>query len=159
MSEETKGFKRHEYTFPSSGITVSFRTVSLIVRNDVAVRMALKRPKPDVEQMEVAGVIQDVELDEDPAYIERLEAFDKEVQEEVNRAYVKRAHIEIHYPEWRNEVAEYRADVAPLPDESDEWVFITRIAASGTELNGFMGTLLNAGQPSRAQEDAVKGTF
>ena len=57
MSEETKGFKRHEYTFPSSDITVSFRTVSLIVHNDVAVRMALKRPKPDVQRMEVAGVM------------------------------------------------------------------------------------------------------
>ena len=159
MSEQKSGFRRHSFTFESTGIAVSFRTVSLLVRNDVVTRMAAKRPKPDVERMEVAGVMQDVELDEDPAYIEKLEAFDLQVQEEVNRAYVKRSHLEIEYPGWRDEVAAYRSEVAALEAESDEWIFVTRIAASGREVQSFMGVLLYAGQPSREQEDAVKSSF
>ena len=149
----------HEHKFASTGITVFYRNVSALIAVDVRAAMAKLKPKPPVEMIELAGTMREQENEDDPDYIEAVDDWEVQVNLEINKAYVKRAKFKFDYPEWQEEVADYRATIGPELQETDEMIFLSRVAASGDELSAFFAKLTNTAGPSPEGVQAVKDSF
>lgn len=149
----------HEYTFPSSGVTVKFRQVSVLVAVDVRAAWESKKPKPPMEQVELAGAMTEQPNEDDPDYVEELNDWEEMVQGKINETFARRSKLQFEYPDWKKEVDEYRADIPTELSESDEWIFLTRIISAGPELQDFFAILSSSSSPSTQAVQAAKDSF
>ena len=149
----------HEHTFESTGIKVLYRNVSALIAVDVRNAMAKLKPEPPKEMIELAGVMREEENVDDPDYIDALDEWEVMVNLEINKAYVNRAKFRFDYPEWKEEVTEYRATIGPELQETDEMIFLSRVAASGDELSEFFAKLTNTARPTPEAVQAAKDSF
>lgn len=151
--------KVHEYTFPSSGITVKFHTVNALTVIDIRAAMEKQKPKPPMEEVELAGVMTLQPNEDDPDYIELLAMHDEDTNLKINRAYVSRARLKFDYEDWEQEVKEYRELIGDELKDPDEWIFVTRIAAMQSELQDFFAALSAASNPTPEAIQAAKASF
>lgn len=149
----------HEHVFESTGIKVLYRNVSALIAVDVRNMMSKLKPEAPKEMIEIAGVMREEANEDDPDYIEALDEWEEQVNLEINKAYVSRAKFRFDYPDWKEEVADYRAMVGPELQETDEMIFLSRVAASGDELSAFFAKLTNTARPTPEAVQAAKDSF
>jgi hypothetical protein len=160
--------KKHDFTFESSGVVVRFRKVNPLVSIDVRTAAQKSKPQAPVEQLEVAGVLTEVKNEDDPDYVELMDIWEDDLQHKINEAYVKQSKLEfltkdgerlIEYAGWREEVDAYRKMVGVKIEDSDEWVFLTRIISVEEELRDFYQAISSATLPSPEAIQAAKDSF
>lgn len=152
------GIKVHEHTFESSGVKVYYRNINPLVALDVRSSMEKQKPKPPEEEVTIAGVTSIQPNEDDPDYIELLDIYEQEVQRKINDVYIRRSKLKFEYPGWEDEVKEYR-EIVPNVKESDEWIFLTRVIATTTELQEFYELIAATATPSASEVQAAKDSF
>lgn len=151
--------KTHEFIFESSGVKVTFRTVNPLVAIDVRKSMMSSEPKPPEEEVELAGKKTMLANEDDPEYVELHALWEEEVNRKVNESYTQRAKFKFDDADWRQEVADYRASIGIKLDESDEWIYITRIISTPDELQAFYAKVTGSTSPSPEAVQVARDSF
>lgn len=161
--------KYFDYEFPSTGVKVKVRKVLpyIIVEARRALVEDKSNPKPPPPERlveEEGPLYGTIEVNmTDPDYIAALAKWEQGISEKVMELQIRRGVVEICDPDWREELAQYRADAAEFGIElhkDDTYVYILYLAAGTKEdLDAFASFLSNNSIPDKEVMQAAIDTF
>ena len=155
------------FTFPDSGVVVQLKKVNPYITSEVRTMLSKGKPKPPVRIVQEEGPLKGTEevMDHDPDYIEKLREWEAEIDEKVMQLQIKRGVVKIEVDDWKEEVAQLRADLeeigagGTLP-EDDSVAYICYIASStANDLQDFITAIAMRSQPTHEMEEAAKESF
>lgn len=163
--------KLDSFTFHDSGITVELRKVSPSLRTDVDAAIRRKYPIPDPPMQAGAEGFGDDGKTEpnyaDPEYRKLVLAWQVEHERRLSDALLRMVieeHVVVDESDMQAAVADLKSRMAArgveLPDESDKYLFVTRIClATNDDQRDFYRAVFERTTPTRDEVESVKATF